>query len=288
MSWAFSVSGVSNAGARCYFVVMAEPEGIRLKRARTFDGIAELYDRARSEPPDQLFEELFALAGIDPIGANILEIGCGTGQATVPLARRGCRVVAVEVGANLARIAKQKLAGFPRVSIVNSDFEEYEPTEVFDMVLAITSWHWLDPKVRYAKASAALGASGILAFTTGEHVFPSGFDPFFMEIQDCYRAIGVGRREWPPPRPEDVRDARAEIEQTGLFTDVRVARLLWTQEFSADAYVALMNTASDHQIMETSKRARLFAEMRRQINARPDARIVKHNLTILHVARKGP
>jgi 3-methyladenine DNA glycosylase/8-oxoguanine DNA glycosylase len=45
----------------------------RLARARTFDEIAELYDRARIEHPDQLIEELFAVAGIEPKTADVLE-----------------------------------------------------------------------------------------------------------------------------------------------------------------------------------------------------------------------
>lgn len=55
---------------------------MRLRRAATFDEVAELYDRARREFPDPIIEDLFAPAKIEPGRANILEIGCGTGQAT--------------------------------------------------------------------------------------------------------------------------------------------------------------------------------------------------------------
>jgi 16S rRNA A1518/A1519 N6-dimethyltransferase RsmA/KsgA/DIM1 with predicted DNA glycosylase/AP lyase activity len=44
-----------------------------------------------------LFEDLADLTGIGP-GSRVLEIGPGTGQATLSLAERGCRVVAVELG----------------------------------------------------------------------------------------------------------------------------------------------------------------------------------------------
>lgn len=116
-------------------------------------------------------------------------------------------------------------------------------------------------------------------------MFPAGFDPFFEEIQDAYAAIGEDRLEWPPPAPEQIADARAEIEASGYFEDVRVARRLWTEEFTADQYVAMMSTASDHRLMEPAKREWLFSEMRRLINQRQDGRIRKHNLTMLHVAR---
>ncbi|HET8788172.1 MAG TPA: rRNA adenine N-6-methyltransferase family protein, partial [Actinomycetes bacterium] len=66
----------------------------------TFDQVADLYDRVRPGYPAALFDDLAELAGVGP-GARVLEIGPGTGQATVPLAERGCRVVAVELGAGL-------------------------------------------------------------------------------------------------------------------------------------------------------------------------------------------
>jgi SAM-dependent methyltransferase len=258
----------------------------RLQRARAFDDIAELYDQARREPPEQLFTDLFALAAIEPTNANVLEIGCGTGQATLPLARRGCRVVGVEMGPNLARIARRKLSPFPGVKVVNARFEEWESNDLVDIVVAVTSWHWLDPRLRYARAAAALRPGGVLAFTTGGHAFPRGFDPFFSEIRACYEAMGETGFEWPPAPPQETPDAREEIEQSGYFDDVRVARRLWVEEFTADEYVRLLSTFSDHRLMEAAKRERLFGEVRQRIAARRGGCIRKHNLTILHVARR--
>jgi 16S rRNA A1518/A1519 N6-dimethyltransferase RsmA/KsgA/DIM1 with predicted DNA glycosylase/AP lyase activity len=45
----------------------------------------------------------------------MLEIGPGTGPATVTLAERGYRVVAVELGAAMAAVARRDLARFPAV-----------------------------------------------------------------------------------------------------------------------------------------------------------------------------
>jgi SAM-dependent methyltransferase len=63
----------------------------------TFDQAAGLYGRARPGYPPALFDDLADLTGIRP-GSRVLEIGPGTGQATLPLAERGGRVVAVELG----------------------------------------------------------------------------------------------------------------------------------------------------------------------------------------------
>jgi SAM-dependent methyltransferase len=260
----------------------------RLQRARTFDQIAKLYDQGRREPPEWLFDTLFAEAQIDERTAQVLEIGCGTGKSTLPLARRGARVLALEMGANLARMAQQHVAAYPSVEVRHTRFEDWEPVPQFDLVLAITAWHWTDPAVRYQRAAAALKPCGILAFTETEHVFPPGFDPFFEQIQDSYEAICVARLPWPPPPLEMIPDSHAEIEQSGRFDDVRVIRRVWTEEFTADQHIALMRTASDHRLMEPAKREWLFSEMKRLIEARPGGRVVKHNLTMLHLARCRP
>jgi SAM-dependent methyltransferase len=148
-------------------------EQMRVHRARTFDEVADLYDRARPQCRDQLFDDLFALAGMEPSGKDVLEIGCGTGQATLPLARRGCNVAGVEMGKNLAHIARAKAAQYPNVRIVTARFEDWDPRGAsFDMVFAATAWHWLDPGLRYRKAAQLLRPAGVLAFTSGGHAFP--------------------------------------------------------------------------------------------------------------------
>lgn len=262
-------------------------DATRLARARTFDEVAELYDRARPECRDEILQDLFVQSGIKPLEATVLEIGCGTGQATLPLARRGCRVLGVEMGENLARIAVRNLAGFPRVRIAHAQFEHWDPKgESFDLVFAANSWHWLDPAVRYAKAAALLRPAGLLAFTSWNHAFPPDFDPFFTEIQTCYEAIGEDPIKWPPPTPEQVPDLREETERSGYFDHIRTRRHMWIEEFSADQYINLMRTASNHRLFEPNKREWLFDQMRGLIKTRPGGRILKHNLIILHFARR--
>ena len=90
----------------------------------TFSEAAELYDRMRPSYPRAVFEELAEFGRLGP-GSRVLEIGCGTGQATLPLAQRGYRVTAVELGAELAAIARRKLASFPGVEVVVSAFEDW-------------------------------------------------------------------------------------------------------------------------------------------------------------------
>src|ERR687885_2663713 len=147
---------------------MPQPDQMRLREV--FDEAAELYDRARPGYPAALFSELAELACIGP-GCRVLEIGCGTGQATVPLAERGCEIVCVELGASLAAVARRKLARFPSVRVEVTAFEAWPlPAEPFDTVCAATAFHWIDPAVRVTKAARALRRGGALAPIATHHI----------------------------------------------------------------------------------------------------------------------
>ncbi len=67
---------------------MSHPHDRGLKT--TFNQDAENYDRARPTYPEALFDDLVSMTGLGT-GAMVLELGCGTGQATVALAMRGYR-----------------------------------------------------------------------------------------------------------------------------------------------------------------------------------------------------
>ena len=112
-----------------------------------FDTVAELYDRARPTYPDALFDDIVALSRL-AAGGRVLEIGCGTGQATRPMAERGYRITAVELGPNLAAVARRNLAAFPLVDVQVGAFEEWPlPPEPYDLVYSVSAFHWLDHDV---------------------------------------------------------------------------------------------------------------------------------------------
>ena len=170
---------------------MTERDRDRLKT--TFDEVAEVYDHARPIYPEQLFDDLIALAKLQP-GANLLEIGCGTGRTTFPLARRGFQITCVELGENLAAVARRNLAPFPEVRVVVAPFETWDPrSQTFDLVYAAASWHWLDPDVRYSKAAALLNTfSGHIALE------PDKREYLYRNVRERInaRADPLVRRHW--------------------------------------------------------------------------------------------
>jgi SAM-dependent methyltransferase len=154
----------------------------------------------------------------------VLEAGCGTGKATLPLLQRGFDVTCVELGEGLAGRARERFEGLPAVVHV-APFETWRTDQRFDLVFAATAWHWIDPRLRYRAAYRLLRPAGYLAFWSAMHAFPADFDPFFAEIQQVYDELGEGRGEpWPPAPPRDMYDERRDIETSGLFAHVEIRR----------------------------------------------------------------
>ncbi|TME92092.1 MAG: methyltransferase domain-containing protein [Chloroflexi bacterium] len=273
----------------------------------TFSEAAELYDRMRPGYPRAVFEELAEFGRLGP-GSRVLEIGCGTGQATLPLAQRGYRVTAVELGAELAAIARRKLASFPGVEVVVSAFEDWPapwseaergstpwseaergplPHDKFDAVVSATAFHWLDPAVRVARSAAVLRPSGTLAIIGTEHI-AGGDTAFFTEAQACYE-------RWDPSTPPGLRLQNAseiprdsaELDQSGLFERVVFHRYEWTETYSASAYRDLLLTYSGHRALESDRREHLLACITELIEGRYGGSITKRYLTELRLAHRA-
>jgi SAM-dependent methyltransferase len=259
----------------------------RVRLARTFDTAAELYDRARPTYPDELFDHLLEVTGLSP-GAKVLESGCGTGKASVSLARRGLSLTCLEPGPALAAIALRNLRGLG-ARVEESSFEDWPPPkEPFDLVAAATSWHWLDPDRRTEIAARALRKGGWLAVWSSSHAQPPDSDPFFDEIQEVYEEIGEGHPKdtsTPGPAPADDEGLRAEMDSP-LFELVDVKPFLWETTYECEEYIDLLRTFSGHILMEDWQRDRLFSEIRHRLSQRPDRSVRRPWGATLHIARR--
>jgi hypothetical protein len=177
-------------------------------------------------------------------------------------------------------VAQSKLALFPGVEILNADFETWQPRRAdYDAVVAFTAFHWIPPELRYLKSAALLRNGGALAVAMTHHVLSEGADPFFLEAQADYDAVGVGGD--PPGPPESMSGVGAEMEASGLFGVVDERRYLWDIVYTADEYIDVLSTFSPNIAMEDSRRRRLFELLRTRIG---DATVRKTYLATLDVA----
>src|SRR5688572_27839099 len=133
-------------------------------RRISFDRKAERYDAVRPSYPAALIDDLIARCA----PRRMLEIGAGTGKATVVFARAGRDLVALEPGANLAAGLERNVVGFQHVTVKRTTFEPYTDDGGFDLIYAAQALHWNDPAVRYPKPAALLRPGSALAAIINE------------------------------------------------------------------------------------------------------------------------
>ncbi len=258
------------------------------RRARlraTFAEAAELYDRVRPSYPVGLVADAARLTGLGP-ESRVLEIGPGTGQLTEPLAALGCHIIAVELGEELAAVARRRLAPFKNVQVLIEAFEDWRlPSEPFDCVIAATSFHWLDQRVRVTKAAEALRGDGSLAIISTHHV-AGGSQDFFVKVQACYERWGPSTEPGLTlPQAHGILPEVDEIERSGWFAPAVVLRYEVDLRYTADEYIALLNTYSGHRVLDDESRLGLFTCIRQLIEERYKGAITKRYLFLLAVSR---
>jgi SAM-dependent methyltransferase len=256
----------------------------RVRLRTVFDRAADDYQRTRPVCPPQLFDDLLGLAGLKA-GDRVLEIGCGTGQATVPLAERGLAVAAVELGAGLAAVARRRLAGFPAAEVVTSAFEDWEPRGApFDAVVAVSSLHWIDPRLRYRKPHGLLRSGGTMAVAGCLWARPADAGRFWTDVQEDYRAVGYDGS--PPPPPGQIGLQHFPPEAGSFFAEVASRRYPFELRYSARDYLAILATQCGTHALGESRRAEFLARVGRRLESLGWPRLTATFVAYLTIARR--
>jgi SAM-dependent methyltransferase len=262
--------------------------GIVMEFRSAFDAVAELYDAIRPRYPAALFAELVSRTGLHP-QAELLEIAPGTGQATLPLARRGYRITAVELGAGMTRVARDRLAAYPHVTILNAAFEDVALTSTFDLVYVATAWHWIAPEIRFVKSHALLKPGGHLAIIQRHHVSDGSGDAFPTAIAAVYRryrtSIAPGARTYFPRQLEELRP---EPIDSARFTPAAFSAFPEAVRYSAAGYVDLLHTYSPILAMPPSSRRSFLGEVGELIASRFGDHVLQHYAMTLQLLRALP
>ena len=257
-----------------------------MKLSETFDTVAELYDRARPRYQAELYDDLARITGLRE-GAKALEIAPATGIATIELAGRGYEVTAVEMGANLAAVARRNLAGYSNASVEVSRFEDWPlPDGPFDLICCATAFAWLDPSVRLDKCAQALRPGGWLAIWGHDHV-AGGTGQFFIDSQDCYE-------RWMPGTEPGIRLVASEdipvptygVEAHPEFELPLTRKYLEIIPYSTRTYLDVIATYSGHIALSRENYEGLFACIRRLIDAKYGGAIEKAYATNLMLAKR--
>lgn len=124
-----------------------------------FDVIARL--SPTTSPPDRLTRWL--LAHLPERCGEVLEIGCGTGEATRFAAARADRVVALDLSPEMVRIACERSSARPNIDYRVADVTAWDyPESRFDAVISIATLHHLPFEQTIDAIKRTLRPGGVL------------------------------------------------------------------------------------------------------------------------------
>ncbi|MFD1517350.1 class I SAM-dependent methyltransferase [Pseudonocardia yunnanensis] len=206
-----------------------------------FDALAETYQRARPPYPEVLWDRLRGLEVLRP-GVRVIELGAGTGEATMRLLQDGADVVAVEPGRALAARLQRRC---PSAQVVVARAEDAAMGDAqFDLAVAATSVHWLDLGVVIPKLHRAVVRDGHLAVWRTAFGDPRTTTPFRDRI-DAIVARRVDEPVRPGPGELDTEDWARLLSSSGDFAVVHVEEFRWNIDLDADQVHGLFRTFSN-------------------------------------------
>jgi SAM-dependent methyltransferase len=213
----------------------------------SFGSVAEQYDRYRPTYPDALFDDLEMLRP-----AQVLDVGCGTGKAATALASRGLSVLGVEPDEQMAALTRRH--GIP---IEVAPFETWDDAgRRFDLLTCGAAWHWIDPVAGVAKAARVLRRGGTLArfwnYEVPDEPAASAFESVYGRVApDATRYVVSPSGDWADPAAD-----------SDAFSPLEVRTYEWSRTLTAEEWVNMVSTFSDHQRMEPEQLSALRQALR--------------------------
>lgn len=259
---------------------------------RVFDEVPELYERVRPGYPEQMLADLAGIAGVGA-GSSVLEVGCGTGQATRPLAALGCAVTAIDPGAGMVALARQRLAGFDSVDVERSTFEEWDDRgRRFDAVVAASAWHWVDPAIGWRRARDVLNPGGWMALLGHVVVRRPGEPEVYAETADLHERFSPGNPGWGhPPVEDEVRATDTgwgQVEDPGgLFGPVIVRWYPTVQWCDGQGFADLLRSQSLYRGLDPGVREPLLDAVAAHIRTRMGDRAPRRYLSVLRIGQRA-
>jgi SAM-dependent methyltransferase len=253
-----------------------------------FGEVAELYDRVRPGYPPSLVDHVLASVELTA-GDPVLEVGAGTGKATVAFGARGLAVHALEPDAEMAALARRNCA-LPGMEVVvtTSGFEDWVPDRRdYELVMSAQAWHWVRPGERIEKAYDVIAPRGALALFWNRPDWPD--TPLRRAIDEVYDLVApdLGART-PGRSPQDAgrRACTDELAACEQFAAIEYSEHPWTATYDTASYLELLSTQSDHRMLDPDRRRRLLDGVAAVIDAAGGSIAVAYAAD-LYVARRS-
>jgi SAM-dependent methyltransferase len=214
--------------------------------ARSFDLVADAYDRARPSYPSDAVAALLQGLPESDAAPEVLELGAGTGKLTRSLVERGCSVTATDH--STVMLARLAAARFPGARVLAARAEEIPlASRSADLVVAAQAFHWFDPDRLFPEVARVLRPGGRFA------VIWNTRDERIPWVKRLGRIIGSG-----PGTSDAAADPTRALDETGMFTSVERSTFRFWQPLDRNELRDLVASRSNVATMSELERERVL------------------------------
>ncbi len=232
----------------------------------TFSNVVKDYEYARPGYPAELCRDVCAFAELGE-GAEILEVGAGTGQATDLFLQCGRSLDLLEVSEEQVKFLAEKYKDSAQVSVEKAYFEEFASEKKYDLIYSATAFHWVKSDIGYPKAYEMLKEGGTLAVFWHMSSVTHYEEGIFQGLNQIKEKYFPG--EPPGFDEEGIRQVMhkrvKQIQSGGCFGAPKIMQYRWTDTYDAKRYVTLINTYSSTQSLCEDRRQQYLQELEEYI-----------------------
>jgi ubiquinone/menaquinone biosynthesis C-methylase UbiE len=236
----------------------------RLRHGSSFGAAAAAYAEHR---PD--YAEDAVRWALEPVSTReplrVLDLAAGTGKLTATLVRLGAEVTAVEPDPAMLAELRRSL---PSVQALSGSAEEIPLADAsVDAVLVGQAMHWFDLSRAIPEIARVLVPGGVMAGLW--NVDDDRVDWVATLTQISKGNANVTLQRW-RERFARSRQERLAAVGSGLFETPEVGEFAHGQRRTADSLADTIGTHSNLLVLEEPDRARVLAEVRDFLRARPE------------------
>lgn len=240
-----------------------------------FRKISKTYDKFRETYPKRLFDDAISLAKLET-SSKTLEIGSGTGKATLPFAKLSSSMVCIDANQEQINEAIENLSECKSIRYICGSFEEVKlPWDSFDFIFAAQAWHWINPRTGYAKVERLLKDNGIFAI--------------FWKLQDGDQSKLVRKIDelYIKHCPKwngymlSAKRVRKEISTVKAFSLLTVREYKSKRNYTKNELIGLASTYSFVATLKESKRQVLFNQLFDLLKGRKEPIAIPYKYTLM-------